>query len=865
MRSHAGRGLAAAAFALVAAAVLPSPGVAQAPPRPSDVLGFEVGADRTLADWGQITGYFARLAASSASVALDTLGATTNGQPMIMAVISSPRNIARLGEIRTAQARLADPRTLLPDEERRLLETQPSVILIQGNIHGSEIAASQMAMTLAYRLATNDTLQRALEQTVVLLIPSANPDGEQIITEWYRRGLGTAWEGGPVPWLYHPYVGHDNNRDWFMVTQRETRLVTDVLYRQWFPEILYDVHQMYAEGARLFVPPFVDPINPNVDPLIVRAIGHIGAEMALALQARGKRGVADGVIYDLWWHGGARSTPTRHNMIGVLTEAASVRIATPIVQTPADLKGHERGLPRYERRMNFPDPWPGGTWRLGDIVEYELIASEALVRMASQQREDYIRNFIALGRKAVHLGETESPRAYVIPVDQPDRSAVERLVEVLRLGGVTVDRRPGGLLADGRLLGESYVVPMAQPYRAHAKDLLEIQRFPRLPKYPGGPVERPYDVAGWTLPLQLGVRAIAVDSLKTARAPAASCRASASGSLVALDPRDTENYRVVIAALRRGAVIRRLTSPVPACGGAFPAGAFVVERSAMRGMAPGRLTAVSSGQARSGSAPLRLPRAALYRPWTANADEGWTRWVFDQFGVPYTSVTDSVVRAGALRDQFDLLIVPDMSLREARDGMLATSVPPQYAGGLGASGLASLSAFVHAGGTLVTFDRAAELAMAAVDLPVARVSVPPRSDDWEEEDRAADTTASRAEPLYAPGSILRVLIDRTHPVAYGMQDTAAVYFTNSVSFDVPSPGGLRVIAHYPARAQDILLSGFLQGGDAIAGKAAAVEATVGRGRVIMFGFRPQYRGQSYGTFKMVFNALLDGGTIPARR
>ena len=381
-QSRTGRSLPAVALALMTGVLAPVPGAAQAPPRPSDVLGFEVGADRTLADWGQITGYFARLAASSASVTLDTLGATTNGQPMIMAVISSPRNIARLPEIRAAQARLADPRTLLPDEERRLLETQPSVILIQGNIHGSEIAASQMAMTLAYRLATNDTLQRALEQTVVLLIPSANPDGEQIITDWYRRGLGTAWEGGPVPWLYHPYVGHDNNRDWFMITQRETRLVTDVLYRQWFPEILYDVHQMYADGARLFVPPFVDPINPNVDPLIVRAIGHIGAEMALALQARGKRGVADGVIYDLWWHGGARSTPTRHNIVGVLTEAASVKIATPIVQTPADLKGHERGLPRYERRMNFPDPWLGGTWRLGDIVEYELIASEALVRMA---------------------------------------------------------------------------------------------------------------------------------------------------------------------------------------------------------------------------------------------------------------------------------------------------------------------------------------------------------------------------------------------------------------------------------------------------------------------------------------------------
>lgn len=847
------------------AAVASSPGGAQAPIRPGDYLGFEIGADRALADWSQITGYFTQLARSSPSVVLDTLGPTTNGLPLVMAVISSPRNIARLAEIRSAQARLADPRTLTPDEERRLLDTQPSVVLIQGNIHGSEIAASQMAMLLAHRLATNDTLQRALEHTVILLIPSANPDGEQIITEWYRRGLGTAWEGGPVPWLYHPYVGHDNNRDWFMITQRETRLITDVLYRQWFPEIVYDVHQMGAEGARLFVPPFVDPIDPNVDPLIVRAIGHIGAEMALALQARGKSGVADGVIYDLWWHGGARSTPTRHNMVGVLTEAASVRIATPIVQTAADLKGHQRGLPRYERRMNFPDPWPGGTWRLGDIVEYELIAAEALVRMASQQRGDYIRNFVALGRKAVHQGETESPRAYVIPVEQPDRAAVERLVEVLRLGGIEVQRSRGGVRADGHMLGESYVVRLAQPYRAHAKDLLEVQTFPRMLTYPGGPVERPYDVAGWTLPLQLGVRAIAADVLEPTRTPATSCRASTSAGLVALDPRDTGNYRAVIAALRRGALVRRLPVAVPACGGALPPGAFVVDRAALRGLAAGRAQAVSPALARRASAPVRLPRIALYRPWTANADEGWTRWVFDQFGVPYASVTDSVVRAGALRDQFDLLIVPDMSLREARDGMPAKDVPAPYAGGLGASGLASIGAFVGAGGTLVTFDRAAELATSALEVPVARVTVPPRADDWEEEERAPHTTASGAEPLYAPGSILRVLVDGTHPIGYGMLDTSSVYFTNSVSFDVPARRGLRVIARYPARAQDILLSGFLQGGEAIAGRAAAVEAAVGTGRVIMFGFRPQYRGQSYGTFKMVFNALLDGGTTPARR
>jgi len=342
------------AASLSASAAAQSARVARTVPSPQQHLGFAIGADRTLADWSQITGYFQRLAGASPAVHVDTLGTTTNGQPFIVVAVSTPRNIARLPALRAAQARLADPRRLTPDEERRLVASQPSVVFISNNIHATEIGASQMAMELAYRLATNDTLQRYLDKEVVLIAPSMNPDGQRMITEWYRKNLGTKWEGGPLPWLYHPYVGHDNNRDWFMVTQKETRLVTDYLYGVWFPEIFYDVHQMGAEGARIFVPPLVDPVNPNLDPIIVRGIAHIGSEMAMALEERGKSGVATSVIYDLWWHGGARSTPTRHNMVGVITEAASVRIATPITQDTSQLRGHARGLPKYERRRRRP-------------------------------------------------------------------------------------------------------------------------------------------------------------------------------------------------------------------------------------------------------------------------------------------------------------------------------------------------------------------------------------------------------------------------------------------------------------------------------------------------------------------------------
>jgi hypothetical protein len=832
-------------LAIAAAAGGPAPLGAQGVPSPQSVLGFGVGADRSLADWPTIVRYFGALAAASPAVVLDTLGPTTNGQPFILATISTPANIRRLAEIRAAQAKLADPRTLGAEEERRLIAAQPSVILISCNIHSTEIASSQMAMELAWRLATDSTLQAQLERVVVLLVPSMNPDGEQMVTEWYRSGLGTPFEGGPMPWIYHPYVGHDNNRDWYMVTQKETRLVTDLLYRRWFPEVFYDVHQMGSEGARLFVPPFVDPINPNVDPLIVRGIAQIGAEMSMALETNGKSGVADHVIYDLWWHGGARSTPTRHNMIGVLTEAASVKIATPITQTMADLKGHDRGLPKYQAQTNFPNPWPGGVWRLRDIVDYELIAARALVKLASDQREAYVRNFVFLGRKSVRLGETEKPYGYEIPLAQRDPSAARRLVEVLRVGGVEVDSTP-----------RSYLVRLAQPYRAHAKDLIEVQHYPKLERWPGGPPERPYDVAGWTLPLQMGVTVWPVDTPLTApRTPAAGVAAAggaapaASGTAgppvrqrgrggpVTLDPRNTADYRVAFQALASGARVDVVEGGAPASRG-------------------GPLTRLA-----------RAPRIALYRSWTGNIDEGWTRWLFDQFAVPYSSLSDSGVKAGKLRDRYDVIVVPDMSLREARDGMSASAVPARYAGGLGAAGLAELKAFAESGGTLVMFDHAAEIATSVLGVDVRRITVPPRLDDWIDSDFAsgADSTHRQREPLYAPGSVLRVLVDTRQPVSRGMPDTAAVYFTNSVTFEVPAGSATRVIARYPARAEDILLSGYLQGGVAIAGKAAAVEAQVGGGRVILFGFRPQYRGQAYGTFRMVFNALLEGGSAAPRR
>ena len=811
---------------------------AQGPvPTPSDVIGIPIGADRTLADWPQILRYFATLAQRSPSVKLDTIGMTTMGKPMIVAAISTPENIRRLDAILATQRRLSDPRTLSRAAEDSLVASQPVVIFISCNLHSSEIASSQMAMELAYSLATVDSLQKALKNVVVALVPSMNPDGMQLIVDWYKTGLGTPFEGGPMPWLYHQYVGHDNNRDWYMVTQKESRVVSTALYTKYFPQVYYDVHQQGSNGMRLTVPPHIDPINQNVDVRIVRGINLVGQRMSWALQAAGKTGVGDGITYDLWWNGGGRSTPTRHNMIGLLTEAASVRIATPITLKPEEVSAN-RGTLRNAPRVNYPSPWTGGVWRLRDIMDYELIAAQALVTMSDEMRGDIVRSMVQVARTQVEMG---AGKQYVIDSKQHDPAAAYGLVQVLRRGGVEVAGDDDAV----RATGGSWTISLAQPYAAHVRDLFEEQ------KWPASAGDRPYDVAGWTLPYQMGVSfRTETGTQMTAATTGAASSCALTGSNVTLDLRDSRAFPATFAALKRGVRVD-MNRERDAASVTLP-GSFA------RGFTPegGWCGAATTSAAGTRTRMSKAPRVALYKPWTASMDEGWTRWLFDTQGVPYVNATDSLLKGGNLRASFDVLIIPDMSLREAKDGLATRAAPTQYAGGLGAEGVKAIGEFVAAGGVLMTFDKGSELALEAVPgLPVRRIAPAPRGRGGDE----AEGAAPGGSNVVAPGSILRTLSARGHRLTMGMPDTVPVYFTNSTAFEVAQDSRVEVPLRYPSDAASLLMSGYLAGGEALAGKAAAVDIAVGAGRVVMFGFRPQYRGQSWGTFKLVYNAILTSG------
>ncbi|KPK81487.1 MAG: hypothetical protein AMS25_06225 [Gemmatimonas sp. SM23_52] len=820
-----------------------------APLAPEVYLGHPVGADFRLVGWDSITGYFNLLAEASPTLRVDTIGRTTHGRPFVVATVTAPDNMRRLEQIRLNQAKLADPRKLEDGELEALLPSQPAVVLIAHNIHSTEIASSQEVMELGHALITDPVLLEALESVVVLLIPSVNPDGQQMVVDWYALTLGTPYEGSSMPWLYHPYVGHDNNRDFFMLTQVESRLVNDLLYARWYPEVVYDIHQMGNRGARFFVPPFDDPANPNIDPLLVRLISLFGLQMATDLEAAGKSGVVTGEQFDLWWPGGLRTVPARHNMVGILSEAASARLASPIFQEP----GAADRQPEYG--ISYPNPWPGGWWRIRDIVDYELIAARSVIGLAARERRQLIRNYVQLGRRAIEAGDNEPPFAYVVPASQRDPGTAATMLELLRRAGVEVHRAVNPFQADGvEHQAGDWVVLMAQPYRAHAKDLLERQRYPDLRLYPGGPPDTPYDAAGWTLPLQMGVEAREARTpfqadlrleTGTIRPPAG--RLAGAGPAFLLT-NDTNAANLAIhRALGGGGQAAFLSEPLEAGGRRWPVGSVVLSGPRVRDqLAELAASQGLSAESFSGSLTgyrLAALRVALYQPWTASMDEGWTRWVFENWDLPYRTLHDAEVRAGDLRSRYDVIVLPDISARSIIEGRRPGTVPAEYAGGIGDAGIAAIRTFVREGGTLVCLDESSDFAIEQLGLPVLNV-------------RPTSPEQRTGSVFYAPGSILAVRMDPTHPLGFGMPDETAVFYSNSAVFQAEGAANVTVVARYPETEQ--LLSGYALYSEFLGGKAALVEVSSGAGRAILFGFGPQRRAQSHETFKVLFNAVYRG-------
>jgi len=775
------------AFALLAACV----SALAAVPAPESHFGHRMGEDYKLLDWDKVVSYFQALEKGSPRIRVRELGKSTEGRPFIAAWISSEQNLKQLDRYREIQRKLADPRVTNASEAAALAAQGKVVVLITCSIHATEVASTSTAVEFAWSIVTSDKPKfRAIrDNVIIILVPSLNPDGVDIVTRWYRKTLKTPHEGTSPPELYHKYVGHDNNRDWYIFSQAETRHTISQLHNVWHPQIVYDVHQQGSTASRMFVPPWMDPVEPNIDPLITQQCNMIGAGMAADLTAAGKKGISINSSYDFWTP--ARHFQAFHGGMRILSESASARLASPVRIEAGELSTTAPGYNARVSSWNHLEPWPGGTWRVRDIIDYQLIAWESCLWQAAQRREDLLLNFHGIHERAV---KKLTPVAFRIPLAQRDPAAARHMLETLRFGQVEVDKG-----------ADAYFIRMQQPYSLWAKALLEKQKYPDLRQYPGGPPKRPYDVTAHTLPLLMGVEVHESDSV-----PQQGVTRAAAVDFPG-DPLSASNGDAWKAANRE----------------------WAAGRSVWRDPGSGAF----SLSARAGWTEKKRPRVALYRSEVPSMDEGWTRWILEQFGFAYTSLRNAEILKGGLKDRYDAIVFPDQSPGTINYGFRPGTMPDEYVGGLGDAGARELVQFARAGGTLVFLNDSSLFAIGHMGIGLKNVA-----------------RGLNSREFYCPGSLLNVTLDPGHPLSKGLPRELAVWMESSPVFEVEPGTGHRAVANY--LESGVLASGWLLGERHLAGKSTLVEVPMERGRAVLFGFRPQYRAQSYLTLKLLFNALV---------
>jgi hypothetical protein len=860
-------------------------------PTPESVLGFRPGADYKLATYDQEVDYFKKIAAASRRVKIVDAGTTTQGRPMYFALVSSADNLSKIDRYREIARRLAHPQGLSDAEARKLAREGKAFVHIDGGLHSTEVAGPQHTAQLLYDLvsrADEPDVKAMLENVVLMLWPTINPDGHQMVAEWYMQNVGTPYELSGLPRLYQAYVGHDNNRDAYMLNMIESR-VLEHTWRQWEPQIIYVHHQSGPFPTRIWLPPFSEPVGIDAPFIMSREVNVIGMAIAKGLEERGQVGATHmGTAFDAWYPGYVDYAPNFKNIAAFWTETALFQYATPHDYSIGDFPSNMRDL---RPQSLYSSPWPPGTWRLRDAVDYMNTASWSVVEYAAKYKDSILFNRYQSGRDQIALGRKKAPYAYFIPQQQRDPVAAVELLRRVAFGGVRVSQLTAPVTAEGETFpAGTWVVPTDQEFAAMAREVLDIQRYPDLRQYPGGPPERPYDAAGWSLPLQMGVRVVAAASpisddarahmklvgalpevkvkpttydaaLKTDAAaydslpgvgfntdPSSAAivpppgRVTGSGPVLVVDPAQNNSFRAVNRAWQQGASVQ---------ASAGPSGTPI--RYTIRGLAESAqddLVASLALQAeRTLSAPGRAihkPRIGLFQPWTGSMSEGWTRWLLEQYGFPYVLVHPEDFKA-PLGEKIDVLIVADdarvpiegMAVgRGGAAGGATRAVRPEFAYQLTSADLQGFEQFVRGGGTVVCLSNASAFAIQQLKLPVRNV-----------------TAGLRAEDFFLRGSIVQVTIDPTHPVMAGMPEQAAVFVDGSPVFEVQEGFKGTVLARYEDSGS-ALLSGYLIGETVLHGKAAALDVELGSGHVVLLGFRPEWRGQPFGAFRVLFNAAL---------
>jgi hypothetical protein len=896
---------------------------------PREQFGQNIGDDYFLANFQQLMRYWQKLAAESDRMVLDTIGRTAEGRPQLMAIVTSPENHRNMARHREIARRLALAEGLNDEQARALAREGKAIVWIDGGLHATEVLGAQQLMETLYQMVsgTDEETQRILRDVIILFV-HANPDGHDLVADWYMRHpdpLRRSTAG--VPRLYQKYVGHDNNRDFYMSAQAESENMNLAMYREWFPQIMYNHHQTGPAGTVMFAPPFRDPHNHNIDPLLIAGIDMVGAAMHNRFLLENKPGVTrrGGAGYSTWWNGGLRTTAYFKNIIGILTET----IGSP---TPMEIPF----IP--QRQLSTGDlfaPIEPQRWHFRQSVDYSVTANRAILDIASKRREDFLFGIYRMARNQIDAGSrdhwTQYPkriaaaeaalqaaggaggrgaagarggaaeagraqferllrdpalrdaRGYILPADQPDFPTAAKFVDALLENGVVVHRATAPFSVTGRSYpAGSYIVKTAQAFRPHVLDMFEPQDHPDDIPYPGGPPTRPYDVAGYTLAFQMGVKFDRIlegfdgpfEPIAGIRAPLPPGGLTGSGNAGwLLSHQVNDAFIAVNRLLAANAEVHRLSAPLNAGGRSWPAGTFwvapgararpVIERvAAEKGL---RFEAVPA-RPQGATSRLRPVRIALWDQYGGSMPSGWTRWLLEQFEFPFDVVYPPALDAGNLNSKYDVIIfvagaIPGAGGQGGQGGQGGfgggapnrEDIPAEFHPMLGSvtaeRTIPQLRAFAEQGGTIIAIGSSAANLAGHFRLPVAS--------------HLAENVDGRQQPLqaakyYVPGSVLRANVDNTHPLAYGVETQVDFFYDNSPLFRL-APGaeqqGVQRVAWFEANP---LRSGWAWGEQYITGGVAAVEAAFGRGRVILFGPEVAFRAQPHGTFKFLFNGIHHG-------
>ena len=836
-------------------------------PSPESVFGFKVGTDYKLADYDQMLEYYDKLASASDRVKMIEIGKSVMGRPIKLMFISTKENLDKLDRWKTISGALA--RAKIPREEAEaMVKEGKAIVWFDAGMHANEKAHAQMSSELAYKIATeeSDEMKKIRENVITLIVPCINPDGVDIMVDWYRKNLGTPFETSGPPILYQKFVGHDNNRDWFMNNMPETKTANRILYHEWYPQIVHNHHQTSPSWARIFLPPFRSPVNPKIHPGVTTGVNLVGTAMANRFAMKKMPGVISGTNFSMFWNGGMRTAPYYHNMIGILTEVAH---STP---TPRfyDTKKKPKliaGVRTDSTAIFYPSPWGGGKSHFRDAVDYMITASMGILELAADRKEQFMRNIYLMGRDAIE--NSIEAFAYIIPAKQWDKGEARNLVEILQRGGIEAHRATSKfVIKDKKYSKGSIIFYGAQAFRPFLADLMEKQEYPNQYLYPGGPPKPPYDLAGWTLPMQMGVQVDRIDDTINVKTkliegliPLSEGMVNGKGKVGYLfSANENAAYKAVNLLLKQGFGIKRFTEKSNIGRKEYPAGTFWVAGNNLNNKLGEITTATGvdfhgiNKESNVKTQEIKKFKLGIYKSWMANMDEGWSRWVFREHAFDLDTLQDADVRNGDL-SKYAAIVLPSQQPKRIMNGHDISRMPKEYTGGIGLEGTKALADYVKNGGTLITFDRASDFAIDQFGLPIVNV-----------------TKNLSDKDFFIPGSLIRAKVHTDKSLAYGMQKEIATSFSRSRAFKIYKPtymgeGGKEDIKKAPVHKaeiivqfaeKDLLMSGWANGEKKhLKNKAAMIDVEYGKGNVVLFSFRPQFRGQPRGTYKLIFNSIFE--------